>query len=76
MEAVVGRIGPHGDLDETQVIALSPMEQQGSIVLFGKDFAPLTTGRLGFAARISPNHFQDPLNRPCNSPMKWITGGN
>jgi starch phosphorylase len=74
VEAVVGRIGPHGDLDETQVIALHPIEQQGSIVLFGKDFAPLTTGRLGFAARISPNHFQDPLNRPCNSPIKWIMG--
>ncbi|MEQ1884552.1 MAG: alpha-glucan family phosphorylase [Bryobacteraceae bacterium] len=74
VEAVVGKIGPHGDLDDTQVIALHPVEQQDGIVLFGKDFAPLTTGRLGFAARIGPNHMQDPLNRPCYSPMKWITG--
>jgi len=74
VEAVVGRISSHGDLDETQVITLNPLEQQGSVILFGRDFAPLSTGRLGFAARISPNHCQDPLNRPCNAPMKWMTG--
>ena len=62
--------------DKFQFIKLESYQRHRLMVYFGKDFAPLTTGRLGFAARISPNHFHDPLNRPCNSPMKWITGGN
>jgi starch phosphorylase len=71
VEAVVGRVGAEGELADTQVLALNPMEQQGSQYLFGTDFVPLATGRLGCSARISPNHFDDPLNRPCNAPMKW-----
>jgi starch phosphorylase len=57
------------------VLALNPLGQQGSRVLFGTDFAPLTTGRLGCSVRISPNHFDDPLNRPCNAPLKWADEG-
>jgi starch phosphorylase len=71
VEAVVGRVGAHGELEETQVLTLAPLEQQGTIFLFGRDFAPFTTGRLGYSLRVSPNHYDDPLNRPCNSPMKW-----
>ena len=44
---------------------------KGTRVLFGTDFTPLATGRLGCSVRISPNHFDDPLNRPCNAPLKW-----
>jgi starch phosphorylase len=71
VEAVVGRIGAEGDLVETEVLTLHPLEQHGTAFLFGRDFAPLTTGRLGYSMRISPNHCDDPLNRPCNALMKW-----
>src|SRR5579863_597498 len=71
VEAVVGRVGAEGELADTQVLALNPMEQQGTQYLFGRDFVPLATGRLGCSARISPNHFDDPLSRPCNAPLKW-----
>jgi len=71
VEAVVGRVGPRGDLEDTQILSLFPQEQQGSAFLFGSDFSPMMTGRLGFAVRVSPNHVEDPLNRPCDAPMKW-----
>ncbi len=75
VEAVVGRVGAHGELEETQVLTLAPLEQQGTVFLFGRDFAPFTTGRLGYSLRVSPNHYDDPLNRPCNSPVKWAGAG-
>ncbi|MBZ5605504.1 MAG: glycosyltransferase family 1 protein, partial [Acidobacteriia bacterium] len=71
VEAVVGRVAANGDLEDTQVLTLAPLEQHGSVFMFGRDFAPFTTGRLGYSLRVSPNHYDDPLNRPCNSPMKW-----
>ena len=71
VEAVVGRVSANGGLEETQVLTLAPLEQQGTVFMFGRDFAPISTGRLGYTLRISPNHYEDPLNRPCNSPMKW-----
>ena len=71
VEAVVGRVGSEGELMEMQVLALPPLEQDGTKVLFGREFVPLATGRLGCSVRISPNHFEDPLNRPCNAPIKW-----
>jgi glycogen phosphorylase len=75
VEAVVGRIGPRGELVETQVLTLDPLEQHGSEYLFGRDFAPLATGRLGYAVRVAPNHCDDPLNRPTNTPFKWMNRG-
>jgi glycogen phosphorylase len=72
VEAVVGKIGPKGDLVETQVLTLDPLEQHGNQYLFGRDFAPLATGRLGYTVRVTPNHCEDPLNRPCNTPFKWM----
>lgn len=71
VEAVVGRVSAEGALADTQVLALEPLEQHGTRVLFGRDFTPLSTGRLGCSVRVSPNHFDDPLNRPCNAPLKW-----
>jgi glycogen phosphorylase len=71
VEAVVGRIGPAGQLEETQVLTLPPIEQQGKVVVFGREFVPLETGRLGYSLRVSPNHYDDPLTRPCNSLLKW-----
>ncbi|HEV2199387.1 MAG TPA: alpha-glucan family phosphorylase [Bryobacteraceae bacterium] len=72
VEAVVGRVGPRGELVDTQVLTLDPLEQHGNVYLFGRDFAPLNTGRLGYAVRVTPNHCEDPLNRPCNAPFKWM----
>jgi starch phosphorylase len=73
VEALVGRVGPEGDLEEVQVLVLEPREQHGSAVLFGRDIVPYATGRLGFSVRIAPNHFDDPINRPCNALLKWAS---
>jgi glycogen phosphorylase len=72
VEALVGKIGPQGELEEAQVLSLGPLEQQGTAFLFGHGFSPLSTGRLGFSVRVTPNHYSDPLNRPCNAPLKWM----
>jgi starch phosphorylase len=71
VEAVVGRIGPEGHLRDTEVLTLPPREQNGSVAVFSKEFVPQLTGRLGFSIRISPNHYEDPLTRPCHSLIKW-----
>ncbi len=75
VEALVGRIGPDGELEETEVLTLSPvspLQEQDSHVMFGRDYTPVVTGRLGFSVRVSPNHYDDPLNRPCSAPIKWV----
>jgi starch phosphorylase len=71
VEAVVGRIGVNGNLEETQVMTLPAVEQIGNEYVFLKEFVPHQTGRLGYSLRISPNHYDDPLTRPCNSLLKW-----
>jgi starch phosphorylase len=75
VEALVGRVGPGGELEEVQVLVLEPREQpggqQGNVVLFGRDIVPYATGRLGFSVRIAPNHVDDPINRACNALLKW-----
>jgi starch phosphorylase len=42
--------------------------------VFAKEVVPQQTGRLGYALRISPNHYDDPLTRPCTSLLKWGSG--
>lgn len=71
VEAVIGRVGVNGNLEETQVMTLPAVEQQGDAHIFLKEFVPHQTGRLGYSVRISPNHYEDPLTRPCNSLLKW-----
>ena len=71
VEVVIGRVGVSGQLEETEVMTLPAVEQRGSAYVFAKEFLPMHTGRLGYSLRISPNHFQDPLTRPCNSLLKW-----
>ena len=71
VEAVVGRVGVNGNLEETQVMTLPAVEQDGNEYVFLKEFVPHQTGRLGYSLRISPNHYDDPLTRPCNSLLKW-----
>ena len=72
VEGVFGKIGPKGNLEDTEVVTLRPLEQQDGVVLFGTEFVPDTTGRIGYSVRVTPNHCEDPLNRPCNAPFKWI----
>ncbi len=71
VEAVVGRIGVSGQLEDTQVIQLRQMKQNGSVITFGRDYMPHQTGRLGYALRVGPNHFDDPLTRPCYALLRW-----
>jgi len=72
VEAVVGRVGAEGHLEKTQVLSLSPTgETQQGAPLFQVQFIPSQTGRLGYAMRVSPNHYEDPLSRPCYSLLRW-----
>lgn len=71
VEAVVGRVGTSGQLEETEVLTLPAVEQRGAEYVFEKVFVPHQTGRLGYALRISPNHDDNPLTRRCNSLIKW-----
>lgn len=71
VEAVIGRVGVNGELEDTQILTLPPVEQHGGAYLFAKEFVPYQTGRLGYSLRVSPNHYDNPLTRPCNSLLKW-----
>ena len=75
VEMVLGRVDSNGHLEDTEVMLLPAVEEQGAVVYFGKDIVPERTGRLGYALRISPNHFDDPLTRPCSSFLKWSSVG-
>jgi starch phosphorylase len=71
VEAVFGRVGATGGLEETEVIALPAVEQHGTVYVFASDILPQRTGRVGYAVRIAPNHYNDPLTRSCHVPLKW-----
>jgi len=71
VEAVVGRIGTSGALEDTTVMTLTPGEQVRGGYEFAREFTPELTGRLGYSLRISPNHYDDPLSRPCRSLLRW-----
>jgi glycogen phosphorylase len=71
VEIVMGRVGATGQLEDTEVMLLPARECNGSVAVFGSEIVPRHTGRLGYALRISPNHYDDPLTRPCSSLLKW-----
>jgi glycogen phosphorylase len=72
VEAVIGRVGAGGQLDDTQVMNLPATGQRGSSVYtFAKEFIPHQTGRLGYSLRVAPNHYDDPLTRPAYALLKW-----
>ncbi len=75
VEIVLGRVHSNGHLEDTEVMVLPHVERQGAIDVFGKDVVPEKTGRLGYSLRVSPNHFDDPLTRPCTSLLKWSPVG-
>jgi starch phosphorylase len=71
VEAVLGRVGPTGALEDTEVIVLPATEEFESVTVFAKEITPRHTGRLGYALRVSPNHYDDPLTRPCPDLLRW-----
>ena len=73
VEAVIGQIGTNGQLQDTRALTLTPVEERGNAVVFANEFTVQETGRVGYSVRISPNHFDNPLTRPCNSLLKWIS---
>ncbi len=75
VEVVLGRVDSAGHLEDTEVLLLPPLDLQGTVATFGNDILPERTGRLGFALRVSPNHFDDPLTRPCSNLLKWSSVG-
>jgi len=73
VEAVIGQIGVNGQLQQTYTLPLAPVEEKGSAVTFASEFTVQQTGRVGYSVRISPNHFDNPLTRPCNALLKWVS---
>ena len=73
VEALIGRVGPGGEMDNPKIVLLAPKTQRGSVWTFSEEYKPVTTGRLGFAVRVSSNHFENPLNRPSNALLKWAS---
>jgi len=71
VEAVIGRVGVEGHLEDTTILSVPHCEHSGDTHVFEREYIPEQTGRLGYAVRISPNHSIDPLTQPCNSNMKW-----
>jgi glycogen phosphorylase len=71
VECVIGRIGVSGGLEETEVVLLPHKSLDGDIAVFERQIIPAQTGRLGYAIRVSPNHYDDPLTRPVSSLLKW-----
>lgn len=75
VEAVFGRIGVNGELEDTEVLTLTASGNQGANYAFSGEFVPRQTGRLGYALRVCPDHYHDPLTRPCSTLIKWASGG-
>ncbi|MBV9268754.1 MAG: alpha-glucan family phosphorylase [Acidobacteriaceae bacterium] len=73
VEAVIGQVGATGELQDTQTLTLVPVGKQGDAVVFANEFIVQQTGRVGYSVRISPNHFDNPLTRPCNALLKWVS---
>jgi starch phosphorylase len=71
VEAVLGRVGPTGALEDTEVIVLPASEESEPVTVFAREITPRHTGRLGYALRVSPNHYEDPLTRPCPDLLRW-----
>jgi glycogen phosphorylase len=71
VEAVIGPVAADGTLAETMVHRLLPEGRQDQAFVFGRDFVPERTGRLGIAYRVTQNHIEDPMTRPAGMLVKW-----
>src|SRR3954468_7078039 len=54
VEAVIGQVGTSGNLQDTFVLALKPVNNHGSTVAFANEFTVAQPGRIGYSVRISP----------------------
>ena len=59
-----------GSLDRNDFAVIDNGVAQ-QIAVFERQIIPAQTGRLGYAVRVSPNHYDDPLTRPVTSLLKW-----
>jgi starch phosphorylase len=75
VEAVIGSVNAGGHLEDTEVMILPSIERNGTVATFEREIVPERTGRIGYALRVSPNHFDDPMTRPCTSLLKWSNVG-
>lgn len=73
VEAVIGEIGVNGQLQSTYTLPLPSVAEEGTLVTFANEFTVQQTGRVGYSVRVSPNHFDNPLTRPCNALLKWVS---
>jgi starch phosphorylase len=71
VEAVAGRVGATGLLEEPMIVSLAPVSEDGESCNFEREYVPHQTGRLGYTLRVAPNHTEDPISRPCRTPMRW-----
>ena len=71
LEALVGRINPQGFLESTEVIAMKAVDMANGSHVFGAEYVPRQTGRLGYALRVAANHYENPLTRPCHPLIRW-----
>ena len=71
VEALVGVVSATGMLERSEVVSLKPGEQNGNSCVFECNYVPKHTGRLGYGLRITPNHFIDPITRPCGALIRW-----
>ena len=76
VEAVIGQVGTSGNLQDTFVLPLKPVENRDGTVTFANEFTVAQTGRVGYSVRITPNHFDNPITRPCNALLKWHSDEN
>lgn len=71
VEAVLGRVGVNGQLENTETLSLKPVEQAGEAYVFSNRYVVQRTGRIGYAVRVSQDHFENPLTRACNPLLTW-----
>jgi starch phosphorylase len=71
VESVIGPVSIEGSLRDTTVISMPSTGERDGFHVFSRDYLPDQTGRLGYAVRISPNHCDDPLTRPCSTFLRW-----
>ena len=66
VEVVLGKgRSSTGQLEDTEVMMLPATEENGVVAVFASDVVPAAhRDGLGYALRISPNHYDDPITRP------------
>jgi glycogen phosphorylase len=71
VEAVIGSVVADGSMQQTMIHRLQPNGREEHGIVFSGNFVPRRTGRLGIAYRVTQNHIDDSLTRPCGMLVKW-----